>query len=258
MTLREIALGLLSGFAAGILSGAFGVGGGIITTPAISILLGAPAIVAVATPLPVIFPSALVGAYTYSRALEVSFRAAKWAVGPGAVGAIIGAALTEIVNAHALLLVTAVLLGAQAIRVIRGGEYEIRPRGSTPGMHYAIAGFAAGLVSGLLGVGGGIIMVPILTTILGMPLKRALGTSLVIISALVVPGTIVHALLGHIDWGIFLVLTIGVVPGARIGAKLALRAEDRTLRLAVGLFLIAVAVLYTVEESSALLGSRLG
>jgi uncharacterized protein len=257
VTPLEILLGLLSGLAAGILSGAFGVGGGIITTPAISLLLGAPAIVAVATPLPVIFPSALVGSFTYAKAGEVSFRAAKWAAGPGAFGAAIGAALTDVINAHLLLLVTAVLLGAQAVRVITGGDYEIHARGSTPGLHYAIAGLAAGLVSGLLGVGGGIIMVPILTTVLGMPLKRALGTSLVIISALVIPGTIVHTLLGHIDWGIFLVLTIGVIPGARIGAKLALRAKDRTLRLAVGLFLIAVALLYGVEELSALLGGRL-
>jgi uncharacterized protein len=257
VTPLRIVLGLLSGLAAGILSGAFGVGGGIITTPAISLLLGAPAIVAVATPLPVIFPSALVGSFTYAKADEVSFRAAGWAVGPGAVGAAIGAALTDVVNAHVLLLVTAVLLGAQAVRVMTGGDYEIHPRGSTPGIHYALAGLVAGLVSGLLGVGGGIIMVPILTTVLGMPLKRALGTSLVIISAIVVPGTIVHAVLGHIDWGIFLVLTIGVIPGARIGAKLALRAKDRTLRLAVGLFLIAVALLYGVEELSALLGGRL-
>jgi uncharacterized membrane protein YfcA len=91
-----------------------------------------------------------------------------------------------------------------------------------------------------------------------MPLKRALGTSLVVISALVVPGTIVHALFGHIDWAIFLVLTVGVVPGARIGATLALRAKDRTLRLAVGTFLIAVALLFGVQEISALVGGRAG
>ena len=225
MSSEQIVLGLLVGFLAGILSGAFGVGGGIITTPAISILLGGSAIVAVATPLPVIFPTALVGAL-----------------------------LTEVVNAHLLLIVTAVLLAIQAFRVIQGGEHDVRPRGTTPGTSYAIAGFAAGFVSGLLGVGGGIIMVPILTTVLGMPLKRALGTSLVVISALVVPGTIVHALLGHIDWAIFLVLTVGVVPGARIGATLALRAKDRTLRLAVGVFLIAVALLFGVQEISRLVG----
>jgi uncharacterized membrane protein YfcA len=149
--------------------------------------------------------------------------------------------------------VTAGLIAWQAVRVIRGGEYEIRPRGTTPGIRYAVVGFVAGAVSGLLGVGGGIIMVPAFTTVLGMPLKRALGTSLIVIAALVIPGTIVHAALGHIDWAVFLVLTIGVVPGARIGAKLALVTRERTLRLLVGMFLSIVAVLYGAQEIAVLI-----
>jgi len=99
------------GFVAGLLSGLFGVGGGIVTTPAVNVLLGGTAIQAIATPLPVIFPTSLVGAYTYARAGEVSFRAARWAVGPGIVGAVAGAPLTERVNAHVLLLITAVIIG---------------------------------------------------------------------------------------------------------------------------------------------------
>jgi len=62
MTLLQHVLGVLSGFVAGVLSGAFGVGGGIVTTPAIAVLLGGTPIQAVATPLPVIFPTALAGA----------------------------------------------------------------------------------------------------------------------------------------------------------------------------------------------------
>ena len=62
-------------------------------------------------------------------------------------------------------------------------------------------------------------MVPAFTVWTAMPLRRALGTSLLVIAVLAMPGTIVHALLGNIDWAIFLVLTLGVVPGARIGAS---------------------------------------
>jgi hypothetical protein len=86
-----------------------------------------------------------------------------------------------------------------------------------------------------------------------MPLKRALGTSLVTIAALVVPGTIVHWWLGHIDWAIFAVLTVGVVPGARIGAGIALGAREQTLRMTVGLFLLAIALLYGARELAELL-----
>jgi uncharacterized membrane protein YfcA len=96
--------------------------------------------------------------------------------------------------------------------------------------------------------------VPMLAGWLGMPLKRALGTSLLAIVALVVPGTITHAALGHIDWSLFVVVTLGAVPGARLGAKIALGTRERTLRLLVGTFLFVVAVAYGISEAAALLG----
>ena len=66
--------------------------------------------------------------------------------------------------------------------------------------------------------------------------------------ALVVPGTITHAALGHIDWSLFVVVTIGAVPGALLGAKIALGTHERTLRLLVGSFLLVVAAAYGVSE----------
>jgi uncharacterized membrane protein YfcA len=251
----QFVLGILVGAAAGVLSGLFGVGGGIVTTPAVNVLLGGSAIQAVATPLPVIFPTSIVGAYTYARAGEVSFRGARWAAGPGGLGAAVGAYLTELVNAHVLLIATAVLLAWTAVQVVRGRQPSTPWRlGETPGWKYAAIGLVAGVVSGLLGIGGGIVMVPAFTVLLGMPLRRALGTSLVVIAAIVVPATAVHWWQGHIDWAIALSLALGVMPGARIGARLALVARERSLRVGVGVFLLAIAVLYAVRESVALAG----
>jgi hypothetical protein len=122
-------------------------------------------------------------------------------------------------------------------------------KGGTPGWKYAAIGGVAGFVSGLLGVGGGIVIVPALTVMIGMPLRRALGTSLVIIAILVIPGTLVHSALGHIDWAIFVALTLGVVPGARLGARVALGVREPTLRMLVGVFLLAIALLYGVREA---------
>jgi uncharacterized membrane protein YfcA len=256
VTALQVAGGALVGFIAGVLSGLFGVGGGIITTPAVNAMLGGTPIQAIATPLPVILPTSIVGAYTYAKAQEVSFRAVRLAAGPGIVGAILGAWLTELVNTHLLLVITAGLIVVTSLQVIRGRAPKTPwEKGKTAGWKFGVVGGAAGLVSGLLGVGGGIVMVPVFTAWIGMPLKRALGTSLAIIAVLVVPGTIVHALLGNIDWAIFLVLTLGVVPGARIGARLALGARERTLRVAVGCFLMAVAAAYGLRELSFLLGS---
>lgn len=249
MTPLRFVLGVLVGFVAGIGSGLFGVGGGVVTTPAVNVLLGGSAIEAVATPLPVIFPTSLVGAWTYYKAGEVSLRAAGWGALTGIPGAILGAYLTDIVNAHLLLFVTALLLGWTGYQVIRGRKPLVAwEKGKTPRWKYAAIGGAAGFTSGLLGVGGGIIMVPAFTVFIGMPLRRALGTSLVTISALVVPGTIVHWWLGHIDWAIFAALTVGVVPGARLGAKVALGVREQSLRVAVGLFLLVIALLYGTRE----------
>jgi uncharacterized membrane protein YfcA len=250
MTSFEIVLAVLSGLTAGVMSGLFGVGGGTVMTPAVQVLLGAPPIVALATPLPAIFPTAATGAWTYRQGGQLDERAAAWMVGPGIVGAVVGAALTDVIETHLLLIVTALLLAREAVRILRGAsrpEAEGERSRGTP-LQLAGMGLAAGFVSGLLGVGGGIIIVPLLMGVLRMPLKRALGTSLLAIVVLVIPGTIVHAALGHIDWAIFAALTVGAVPGARIGARLALGARERSLRLLVGSFLLIVALVYGAGE----------
>lgn len=257
MTPLQAALGVVVGFLAGVLSGLFGVGGGIVTTPAVNVLLGGTAIQAIATPLPVILPTSVAGGLAYARAGEVTFRAVRWAAGPGLVGAIVGALLTERVNAHLLLVVTSALIGWTAVQLIRGRTPRVAwELGKTPAWKHATIGFIAGFVSGLLGVGGGIVLVPAFTVFVGMPLKRALGTSLVVIAAIVVPGTLVHWWLGHIDWWIFLVLAVGVVPGARLGARIALGAREHVLRITVGVFMVVVAGAYGVSELVQLLSGR--
>ena len=260
MSPTDALLGILSGFVAGVMSGAFGVGGAILTTPAVQVILGARPIIAVGTPLPVLFPTTLSGMQAYRRAGEIDYRAVVWAAPPGAMGAAGGAALTKVIDAHILLLITAALIGWQAISIGLGrSTKEIagpppRPHGLALGVMGLIAGFA----SGLLGIGGGVVIVPVMVGVLHMPLKRSLGTSLVIIAFMVVPGTIVHTLLGHIDWAIALLLTLGVVPGAALGSRWTIRARERTLRAAVGIFLLAVALSYGGFELHQLLAvSRL-
>jgi uncharacterized membrane protein YfcA len=145
-----------------------------------------------------------------------------------------------------LLLVTAALIGWQAVNVgwgpVRVDEGGPPPRPPAAGL--VLMGTAGGFFSGLLGVGGGVVMVPIMVGPLHMPLKRAIGTSLVLITFIVIPGTIVHAALGHINWVIFLWLSIGVIPGAAIGSRWTIRARERTVRRAVGVFLLLVALAY--------------
>lgn len=251
MTPIEAALTIAVGFVSGVLSGLFGVGGGVVMTPGLNLLVSLPPIVSVETPLPVIFPTAAVGAATYRRAGEVDLRAAAWIGGIGALASIGGAASSDVVNGRLLLLITAVLLAWQSIQILRGRDPDRRPRQEHVIAWWVLAsiGLGAGFLSGLLGIGGGLVIVPALTGYLGMPLKRTLGTSLVSIVAMVVPGTIVHAALGHVDWVAVVFLLVGSVPGARIGATIALGTHERTLRKLVGSFLAIVAIGYGLQQA---------
>ena len=95
-------------------------------------------------------------------------------------------------------------------------------------------------------------MVPAFTNWVGLPLKRAIATSLVCVGLVCIPGTITHQLLGDIDWLFALPLMVAAVPGARVGAHLAIRASDRALRITVASVLGTIAVVYGVVELVAL------
>jgi len=249
------------GFVSGMLSGAFGIGGGIITTPAIRLLLGAPALVAVGTPLPVIIPGALTGAISYVRAGMADPRAGLTLGIAGVPFAVLGAWLTTLVGGTVVLLATAaliiwaaadMLLQSTGRRPVRSDEPETSE--SRPSTVVLVGiGVVTGLYSGFLGLGGGFVVVPLLTRWLRFPIKRALGTSLIAVSVLAVPGTITHALLGNIDWQIAAALAVGVVPGAILGARLSIGAQDRHIRVAFALMLIAVALWLGITEVAGVL-----
>ena len=260
-------IGVVAGIATGILSGMFGVGGAVVSTPVIR-ALGAPPIDAVGSTIPSVLPSAISGTLRYAREGLVRWRVFAWTAGFGILAAVGGALTTDLVpgDGHLLMLATAVLLAFTSIRLAlppRAPAVVAADRPAAPaaplveraGAPYcATAGLAAGALSGLLGIGGGILLVPLFTSWMHLPLKAAIATSLACVGALSVPSLVTHAALGHVDWQYALPLTIGVVPGARIGAHLALRATERTLRIAVASVLGAIAVVYFVGELASLLG----
>lgn len=250
------ALTLVAGVATGILSAAFGVGGAVVSTPAIR-LLGVSALVAVGTTLPSILPSALTGTARYTKAGLIQWRVVKWATPAGFVCAVAGSLLSRVIpgEGHVLMILTAVLLGVTAIRMARPRDLpelaEGEPARDRPAVLVGV-GALAGLMSGLLGIGGGTVMVPGFTELAGIPVKSAIATSLACVGLFAIPSTISHALLGGIDWRVALLLTIGVIPGARIGAAAAIRATDRRMRVAVASFLGIVSAAYLIGELVAL------
>jgi len=257
---------ILVGIATGILSGVFGVGGAIVSTPAIRVL-GASPLDAVASTIPSVIPSAISGTVRYTRERLVRWRVFGWTAAFGVAAAVGGALLTDVIpgDGHPLMLATAALLAFTSFRLAvppRAPAIVADPDASpSPGpppaeratpARCATVGTAAGALSGLLGIGGGILMVPAFTSWLRLPLKAAVATSLACVGVLAVPSMITHALLGHIDWYYALPLSIGVVPGAQIGAHLAIRATERVLRITVATALGAIAIAYFTGELVAL------
>jgi uncharacterized membrane protein YfcA len=116
-------------------------------------------------------------------------------------------------------------------------------------------GVAAGGLSGLLGIGGGLVLVPGLNQVGRLPLRTSVATSLICVGAFAVPGTLAHSLLGNVDWRVALLLAVTVVPGARTGAAASLRLGDRRLAQTVAGFLAVIAVAYAGGELAALLRS---
>ena len=269
-------LTLVAGAITGVLSGMFGIGGAIVSNPAIR-ALGATPIESVGSTLPSIMPSALSGALRYHREGLLRTRVVAVVGLTGAVASVGGSLLTRVVpDARLLTLGVAALMVYTAVRtglsghevVVRETAAEKAPVGSGPAAAIppdrpppprepvwllGCIGVVAGLFSGLLGIGGGLLMVPAFRSLVHLELKETLGTSLACVGIIAIPGTVTHALLGHVNWAFAVPLSIAVIPGARLGAHLAIGASERALRLSVAWVLAVVAVVYGTSEIVALL-----
>ncbi|HUR69057.1 MAG TPA: sulfite exporter TauE/SafE family protein [Candidatus Thermoplasmatota archaeon] len=233
-----------AGLLAGVASGLFGVGGGILIVPAALYLVpGTDFHTAKAVSLVVIVASAVVGIWTHHRHRSVDFRAgASLALG-GIVGAAVSVFLVERMDDRALQALFGLVLGATGARLALGGaprERPMRPRARTA---YLLGiGLLGGLLSGALGVGGGIVMVPGMV-FAGIAMHLAVGTSLVAVLGNAIGGTASHVALGYAPALLALgaPLAMGALPGTFVGSKLAHKIHADRLRHLFGWGLVLVA-----------------
>lgn len=270
---------LIMGFGSGVLAGMFGIGGAVLTTPAIRVL-GATPLQGVGSTVPAILPGSISGAYRYAKEGLVNWRVGLVCGFTGGLLAGVCAWVAGLVNAHYLMVATAGLMAFSGISLIRSArsaevlagvpaagpegdvaESEVEPDGPDPtgddvnlGLpRLMVVGAGAGALAGLLGVGGGIVMVPAFTRLLRLPMKVAVGSSLVAVAIFSVPALITHAYYGHIAWRFAVPLLIGVVPGAQVGARLSFASSDVTMRRLFGWSVLSMSVVYGISE---LLGLR--
>jgi len=237
----------LAGVGVGTSMGLFGVGGSSVATPVLA-LLGAPGLIAVASPLPATIPAAAVGAVPYVRAGEARPRAAAWSILGGFPGTIAGALLSRVVGGGSLLVASGVVLIVVGVRVLWPIENAAREAGSRrrqnrPLLVAATAG--VGVFTGLLANGGGFLLVPLYLLTFGLRMRQAVGTSLLVIAVLAVPTLVTHWALGHIDWLLAGEFALGLLPGSAAGSRLAHHVHGPALRRAFGLFLIAFGLFFT-------------
>ena len=231
----------LIGLGIGYLSGAFGKGGSALATPLLHVM-GVPAMIAIASPLPATIPTTLIAARAYARAGCVDRRILRLGLPIGIPATIAGALVTRWIPGGPLIIATDVVVIAFGIRILlmRNSTAAVDDERVTTIRVLLVVGVVA-FVSSMLGNSGGLLLAPLFMSTLGLPIHRAFGTSLVLAAFLAVPGTIVHACLGHIDWTVTLAFGLAAAPAARAGAQLALRTRARSLTLAYGMGITTLA-----------------
>jgi uncharacterized membrane protein YfcA len=261
-----VALGLLIGLALGALGG----GGSILAVPVLVHLAGQSPAAATATSLVAVGAAALAAAVGHARAGNVRWRAAAVFVATGVPGSWLGATLNARLDGNALLLVFSGLVLVAAHRMLtacpsctRAGDEEAlaadpppRRRTGTGTLVEArviaaprrrrvasivATGMLVGFLTGLFGVGGGFVIVPALTLVLGLPMSAAIGTSLAVIV-----GNAVVALgfrgLDAVDWHIAVPFTLTMLAGSVAGAAVAHRLPPRRSLHAFATILVLVAL----------------
>ena len=259
----------------GVLSGMFGVGGGFLTTPLL-IFYGIPPTVAVASATTQITGASVSGVYAHMRRGGVDLKMGGVMIAGGAAGSLVGAGLFRLLQKTGQIdlvigFLYVILLGGIGALMLKDALVALgwvkmpqaaeRPRhnrwvAGLPGRwrFYASGlylspiaplalGFLAGMMTVLLGVGGGFILVPAMIYLLGMAARVVVGTSLVMILAVSAVTTMVHALTTQaVDIVLAGLLLIGGVVGAQYGALLATRLKPDLLRLALATIILFVAI----------------
>ena len=256
----------LVGVLIGVASGLLGIGGGTVMVPIFRLAFGMSATMSTATSLFAIIPTSISGAISHVKG-KTCIPALGIAAGlGGACMSPIGVWLAQLSPDWLVMLAAALIIGYSAINMFKKA-FKLRPAGQPAAgvdaaaptaddsslsrkqlLQGAAIGLVAGLASGYVGVGGGFIMVPLMLSIIGIPMRKASGTSLIAVMILAIPGVIEQGIIGNINYLAGIAIVIGTIPGAVIGARLVTKVPERTLRLLFGCFLIVVAVMLVLNE----------
>jgi len=243
------ALGIAAIFAVGVSLGLLGAGGTAIALPILVYLLGMEAHLAITVSILLVGAVSALGAVMHHAHGHVRWWTAAAFAPFGIAGAALGTRWCYLLSPRVLMLTFSGLLIVMAARILsERGAAEPRRR---PILLVALAGFGIGVLTGVLGVGGGFLIVPAMVWIAGLDMKQAIGTSLVVIAI-----NSAAAFYGHwrhtrdIDWTLAAALLVSALLGMTAGSLLAHRTHPARLRRWFAWLLLAMAV-YTGVRSAA-------
>lgn len=249
---------LIGAVAIGLVLGLLGSGGSILTVPVLVYLAGEPSKVAIAESLAIVGIIAAFGALPYARQRLVDWRSVLYFGVPGILGTYGGAALSAYVPGPAQLMLFAVVMLFAAGLMLRGRKEAAGETRRQPLWLIAAEGLAVGVLTGLVGVGGGFLIVPALVLLGGLSMRMAVGTSLLIIAAKSAAGfwkytAVLAATSLAVDWQLIGIFALIGVAGSFVGNRLSQRVPQAALRKGFAVFLLAMGVFILYKEAPAAL-----
>ena len=250
-------LAVFIGMAVGLLGG----GGSILTTPLLIYVVGFDAKQAIAASLFVVGVTSIFGLISHARAGRVVWRIGLLFGSAGMVGAFIGGQIGARLPSTLLLAAFAVMMGVTAVAMIRGRKQVAgTAHKGLPLFRILLDGLVVGFVTGLVGAGGGFLVVPALALLAGLPMPRAVATSLLVVAMKSFAG-----LAGYLftfggdsivslnpatefNWPVIMIITAAAVVGALIGSAIVARIHPDKLRKAFGYFVLVMAVFILSQQ----------
>jgi uncharacterized membrane protein YfcA len=268
---------VLLGAMTGVLSGIFGVGGGFLTTP-LMIFYGIPPTVAAASAATQVTGASVSGVFAYSRRNAVDYQMGAVLVAGGILGTLIGTGvfrllqsigqIDTVINILYVVMLGTIgsLMGRESLQAVRHQEGATKRRAAKRRHHPLVSilpmrwrfyrsglfispfaplilGMGVGILTTLMGVGGGFILVPAMLYVLGVSAGVVVGTSLFQILFTTIAATMMHALTTKaVDVVLAALLLLGSVTGAQVGAKIAVSAKPELLRLILSVIVLGVAI----------------
>ena len=246
-----LALSVVIGLSLGVLGG----GGSILTVPILVYVAGFDAKEAIAASLFVVGVTSAVSVLSHARGGRVMWRTGLIFGAAGMAGAFVGGLLGGHIPGQILLIAFATMMVATSVAMLRGRKKK--SDGDGPVKHelplgrVLLDGAVVGLVTGLVGAGGGFLVVPALALLGGLPMSVAVGTSLVVIAMKSFAGLAGYLTTVQLNWGVTLGVAAAAIIGTLAGSKLAGRIPEAALRKAFGWFVLAMGTFVLIQQAPA-------